>query len=112
MIVAACFSISAAIFAASSGLGYVTIFTPSIIGYQSVTVQPKLWKSGSEARRRSSEREAEHHRELRDVPEDVAMRQRDAFRHAGAAAREEQDRFAAIAAARHVQQRRQANVPA
>ena len=35
-------SISAAHFAASNGFGYVTMRTPSISGYQSVTVEPKV----------------------------------------------------------------------
>src|SRR5205085_777001 len=49
----------------------------------------------------------EHHRELRDVPEDIAMTEHHALWFAGTSAREKQERFGMIADARKFQQTRQ-----
>ena len=53
---------SSAFFTTSSGFGYVTARRPSMIGNQSVTVQPKLWKNGSDASTPSPGLEIYHQR--------------------------------------------------
>ena len=63
----------------SSGFGYVTARSPSMSGNHSVTVQPKLWKNGSDARMDSPLVEFHHHAELREVSQEVAVAEDNAF---------------------------------
>ena len=69
-----------------------------MIGNQSVTVQPKLWKNGSDASTPSSGVEVHHHAELGDVGQDVAVAEHDALRLARTAAGKEQHGLVVAAA--------------
>jgi hypothetical protein len=70
---------------------------PSMMGYQRVTVQPKLWKRGRQPRMASWLMQIEPAAELGDVGDEVAVGEDDALGVAGGAAGEEQDCLAVTA---------------
>ncbi len=78
---------------------------PSIIGYQSVTVQPKLWKNGRHASTASPLPRFSMIENCEHVAEQVAMAEDDPLRLAAGAAGEKDHRFIAIAGARQFQKR-------